>query len=225
MSGSRWVITPSLLSGSWRSFLYSSSVHSCHLFLIRSASVRSIPFLSLIVPIFAWKVPLVSNFLEEISRLSYSIVFLYFFALISEEGFLISPCYSLELCIQMGISFLFSLPFTSLFIAFLRPSICWIQGVYPSSIKIVYLLQLTFLLSIQIFSDASILSPYFLGLFCLIYLSYLVFALFFFLMFLIFFLSYPWPMKSTLFLIACIKQWSTLELGSLMALSVSKSII
>ena len=53
----------------------------------------------------------VSNFLEEISSLSHSIVFLYFFALITEEGFLISPCYSLELCIQMGISFLFSLAF------------------------------------------------------------------------------------------------------------------
>ena len=37
MSGSRWVITPSWLSGSWRSFLYSSSVYSCHLFLIPSA--------------------------------------------------------------------------------------------------------------------------------------------------------------------------------------------
>ena len=33
-----------------------------------------------------------SNFLEEISRLSNSVVFLYFFALITEEGFLISPC-------------------------------------------------------------------------------------------------------------------------------------
>ena len=31
MSGCRWVITPSWLSGSWRSFLYSSSVYSCHL--------------------------------------------------------------------------------------------------------------------------------------------------------------------------------------------------
>ena len=30
MSGSRWVITPSWFSGSWRSFLYSSSVYSCH---------------------------------------------------------------------------------------------------------------------------------------------------------------------------------------------------
>ena len=39
----------------------------------------------------------VFNFLEEISSLSHSIVFLYFFALITEEGFLISPCYSLEL--------------------------------------------------------------------------------------------------------------------------------
>ena len=45
----------------------------------------------------------ISNFLEEISSLSHSIVFLYFFALITEEGFLISPCYSLELCIQMDI--------------------------------------------------------------------------------------------------------------------------
>ena len=38
MSASRWVITPLWLSGSWRSFLY-SSVYSCHLFLIFSASV------------------------------------------------------------------------------------------------------------------------------------------------------------------------------------------
>ena len=34
MSGSRRVITPSWLSGSWRSFLSSSSVYSCYLFLI-----------------------------------------------------------------------------------------------------------------------------------------------------------------------------------------------
>ena len=60
MSGSRWVITSSWLSGSGRSFLYSSSVYSCHLFLISYACVRSIPFLSFIEPIFAWNVPLVS---------------------------------------------------------------------------------------------------------------------------------------------------------------------
>ena len=45
----------------------------------------------------------ISNFLEEISNLSHSIVF-YFFALITEEGFLISSCYFLELRIQMLIS-------------------------------------------------------------------------------------------------------------------------
>ena len=56
----------------------------------------------------------ISNFLEEISSLSHSIVFLCFFTLIAEEGFLISPCYSLELCIHMGISFLFSFPVASL---------------------------------------------------------------------------------------------------------------
>ena len=59
MSGSRWVITPSWLFGSWRHVLYSSSVYSCHLFLMSSAFVR--PYhLSFIVPIFAWNIPLLS---------------------------------------------------------------------------------------------------------------------------------------------------------------------
>ena len=90
MSGSRWVMTPLWLSGSWRSFLYSSAVCFYHLFLLSSASVRSTPFLIFIVPIFAWNVPLVSLIFLKRSRLSHSIVFLYFFALITEEGFLIS---------------------------------------------------------------------------------------------------------------------------------------
>ena len=50
----------------------------------------------------------ISDFLEEIPSLSHSVVFLYIFA---EEGFLISSCYSLELCIQMLVSFLFSFAF------------------------------------------------------------------------------------------------------------------
>jgi len=66
------------------------------------------------------KCPLgISNFLEEISSLSHSIVFLYFFALFLKESFLISPCYSPELCIQLGISFPFSLDpiiFTKMFL-------------------------------------------------------------------------------------------------------------
>ena len=77
MSRSKWVITPLWLSGSWLSLLYSSSVYSCHLFLIFSAYVRSIPFLSFIEPIFALNIPLVSLiFLKHLFSLSYSIVFL-----------------------------------------------------------------------------------------------------------------------------------------------------
>ena len=55
-----WVITPLWLSGWWRSFLYSSSMYYCHLFLISSASVMSVQFVSFIEPIFAWNVPLLS---------------------------------------------------------------------------------------------------------------------------------------------------------------------
>ena len=95
-----------------KTFLFNSSVYSCHLSLIFCASLRFISFLSFIVSIFAWNVPLIPfNFPEEISSLSHSIVFFYFFALFTSEGFLISPYYSLELCIQMAISFLFPFAF------------------------------------------------------------------------------------------------------------------
>ena len=72
----------------------------------------------------------ISKLLEDISSLSHSVVFLYFFALITEEGFLISLCYSLELCIQMGISFSFLLCFSllvslQLFIRLLRQPFCF----------------------------------------------------------------------------------------------------
>ena len=60
-------------------FLYSSSVYSCHLFLISSAPVRS--FISVLYwAHLCMKYSLgISNFLEDISSLSHSIVFLYFF--------------------------------------------------------------------------------------------------------------------------------------------------
>ena len=54
----RWVTTSSWLSWLLRPFLY-SSVYSCQLFLISSASLRSLLFLSFFVPIFAWNVPLI----------------------------------------------------------------------------------------------------------------------------------------------------------------------
>ena len=67
--------TPVLLprkSHGWRSLaryrkslLYSSSVYYCHLFLISSASVRSLPFLSFIEPIFSRFLPF-RSFIEPI---------------------------------------------------------------------------------------------------------------------------------------------------------------
>ena len=49
-----------------------------------------------------------------------TIVFLYFFALITEEDFLISPFYSLELCIKWVYLFLFSFAFSfSSFLSYL----------------------------------------------------------------------------------------------------------
>ena len=66
----------------------------------------------------------IANFLEEITNLFHSTVSLGFFALITEECFHISPCYSLELCIQMGVSLFFFLCFLFLFFSqlLLRPS-------------------------------------------------------------------------------------------------------
>ena len=72
----------------------------------------------------------ISSFLEEISSLSRSIVFLYVFALITEEGFLISLLFS-GTCIQMDISFLFSLFFAS----FLFTAICKAMRYSKSSSK------------------------------------------------------------------------------------------
>ena len=65
-----------------------------------------------------------SNFLEEIFPiLLFSSISLDWSLWIIEEGFLISPCYSLEVCIQMGISFLFSFVFSFfLFSAICKPS-------------------------------------------------------------------------------------------------------
>ena len=78
MSGSRWVTVPSWLSGS-RPFLYSSYVYSGYLFLISSASVT---ISGLYRAHSCMKCSLdISSFLEEISSLSHSVVFLYLFAL------------------------------------------------------------------------------------------------------------------------------------------------
>ena len=79
MSDCRWVTTPLWLSRSSRPFLYGSSVYSCHLFLISSASVRSIPFLSFIVPIFPWNVSLLSLIFLKRSLIFSILLFSYVF--------------------------------------------------------------------------------------------------------------------------------------------------
>ena len=60
----------------------------------------------------------ISNILEEISSLSHSVIFLYFFALIAEEVFLISSCYSLDFrCLYLSF-------FPLLFASLLFTAIC-----------------------------------------------------------------------------------------------------
>ena len=95
-------------------FLCSSSVYSCHLFLISSASVRSIPFLSFMVPIIAWNVPLVSlSFLKR--SLDFLILLFSFISLhwSLRKAFLslLAILWNSAVCIQMGIYFLFSFAF------------------------------------------------------------------------------------------------------------------
>ena len=94
MSNSRWVITPSWLSGSLKSLVYFFCVFLSPLlnifcfFYVHTVSVLYCAHLCM-------KFSLgISDFLEDFSSLSHSIVFLCFFALITEEGFLIAPCYS-----------------------------------------------------------------------------------------------------------------------------------
>ena len=65
----------------------------------------------------------ISNFLEDVSSLSHSIVFPYFFALITEEGFLISLCYSWNSAFKWVYLSFFPLPFASLlFLAICKTS-------------------------------------------------------------------------------------------------------
>ena len=59
----------------WRSLLC-SSVYSCCLFIISSAPIRSIPFLSFIVPIFVWNASLLSLIFSK--RSLYSFPFYHF---------------------------------------------------------------------------------------------------------------------------------------------------
>ena len=113
MSGSRWVITPSWYSRSWRSFLCSSSVY----FLL-------IPLFNIFCLLGLYHFcPLLCSSLHEMFPcylsffLKRSLVFpILLFSSVSSFDHWgrisdISPCCSLKLCIQMGRSFLFSFAF------------------------------------------------------------------------------------------------------------------
>ena len=119
ISGYRWVITPLWLSVSWRFFCYIFSVYFCLLFLIYSATLRFIPLLSFIVLIFVWNVPLVSPvFLKR--SLVFPILLFSSFLCIDHWGRLSYLSFlSLELCIQMGMSFLFYFAFSLSFLSYL----------------------------------------------------------------------------------------------------------
>ena len=122
-----------------KTLFYSFYLYSCHL-LISSASVRSLLFLSFIVPIFAWNVPLIS-----LIFLTRSLVFptlLYFStSLHCSLKSLSSPCYSLELCIQLSISFPFSFAFhlssfLSYFSGLLRQPLCLLAFFFSGMILV-----------------------------------------------------------------------------------------
>ena len=113
-------ITVCLALGEWshhRGYLGHKAVFCIALLFIlatsiSSASVRSIPFLSFMVPIFAWNVPLVCLiFLKRSLVFPILLVFSISLYWSLRKAFQSLLCYSLELCIQMGISFLFSLAF------------------------------------------------------------------------------------------------------------------
>ena len=135
MSGSRWVTTLLKLFQSLRPFLYSSSVYSCYLLLISSTSVRSIPFLSFIVPIFAWNVLLVSLIFLMRSLVFSMLLFHLFLCIIhlrrlsyislivSGAPHLIGHIFSFLLCHL----FLF---FSQVFVGFLRQPLCLIAFLF-----------------------------------------------------------------------------------------------
>ena len=86
---------------------------------------RFIPFLLFIVSIFVRNVSLIFIIFLKRFLVFPILLFSCFFPLITEEGFLISPCYSLELCIQMGLSFLYSFAFCFSSQLFVRQPSCF----------------------------------------------------------------------------------------------------
>ena len=106
-------------------FFVQFSVYSCHLFSISSASVRSLTFLSFIVPIFAWVIPLVTNFLEEI--LCYLLGFLIFWS-----NYHVHSCCHFSISVQLFTSccFLFLCQWTLIFLLIYITFLLWTFSTY-----------------------------------------------------------------------------------------------
>ena len=94
-------------------------VYSCHLFLISSASVRFIPFLSFIVPSFAWNIPLVSLIFLKKSQvfpiLLFSSISLLKYTIKCCQLYALSPTVDLQNLIILQIKALYLLITTSKF--------------------------------------------------------------------------------------------------------------
>ena len=108
-------MTPtSSLSLSLWPFLHNFSVHlatSSYSHLLLLDHWIFCPF----VPIFAWSVPLVSPLYLNRSKSLQLYCFPLILSLFTYEDVLISPCYSLEVCIPLGMSLPFSFAFHVLF--------------------------------------------------------------------------------------------------------------
>ena len=83
ISGSRWVTTPSWLSRSLRLLFSTVFLCSFHLLLNSSASVMSLPFMSCIISILAWNIPLIFSIFLKRSLVFPFYCFPHFFAFFS----------------------------------------------------------------------------------------------------------------------------------------------
>ena len=113
MSGSRWVITHHDYLGREDLFCIVLCILPCLFNVFRFCLVHNISVLYWTHLCMKCSLS-ISNYLEEMSSFPQSIVFLYFFAMITEKGFLISPCFSLELWFKWVYLSFSPLPFTSL---------------------------------------------------------------------------------------------------------------
>ena len=112
--GSRWVITTLWLSWSLISFWYSSSVYSCYLFFTSSASVRSWLFLSFIMLILAWNIPLISSIFLKRSLVFPILLFSSISLHCSFKKAFLSPLAGENSAFSWVYRPIFPLPFTSL---------------------------------------------------------------------------------------------------------------